>query len=85
MESATSLLDWRRQVASLYAEVRAAPDPRVAHQVWRNGRDELLRSHSESPIPADRRASFTGVPVPWRQIALRTVCSTFRWNGSPNS
>ena len=29
--------------------------------------------------------SRTGVPAPLRQIALRTVCSTLRWNGSPNS
>jgi hypothetical protein len=29
--------------------------------------------------------SRTGVPEPWRVIAFRTVCSTLRWNGSPNS
>jgi hypothetical protein len=29
--------------------------------------------------------SRTGVPAPARQIAFLTVCSTLRWNGSPNS
>src|SRR5215469_10233839 len=49
--NALPLLDWRRQVAALYAEVRATPDPRIAHQIWCEGRNRLLRSHSESPIP----------------------------------
>ena len=39
-----------------------------------------VRSTSKSS--GERR---TGVPAPWRQIAFLTVCSTFRWNGSPNS
>jgi uncharacterized protein (DUF1684 family) len=68
---ATSLLDWRRQVASLYAEVRAADDPRAAHRVWQSGRDRLLRSHLQSPIPADRRETFAGVPVAPYDPALR--------------
>jgi uncharacterized protein len=57
------LLDWRRCVASLYARVRADRDPAAAHEQWRIGRDELLRSHSQSPIPADERAAFTGAMV----------------------
>ena len=47
-----SLLDWRRQVAALYAEVRAAPDPVQAHSRWRAVREELIRTHPDSPIPA---------------------------------
>jgi uncharacterized protein (DUF1684 family) len=69
--NALPLLDWRRQVASLYAEVRATPEPLMAHQIWQDGRNRLLRSHPESPMPADRRGSFAGVPVASYDRSLR--------------
>src|SRR5436305_7882088 len=56
-----SLLDWRRQVANLYHEVRAEPDPRRAWDHWRSGRDELIGSHPQSPLPTDRRGDFRGI------------------------
>jgi uncharacterized protein len=66
-----SLLDWRRRVAAIYAEVRATPDPRAAHQAWQAARNTLLATHPESPLlPADR-AAFTGVPVAPYDPALR--------------
>jgi uncharacterized protein len=71
--NAPRLLDWRRQVAALYARVRAADDARQGHQLWREGRDHLLRTHPESPIPASDRAGFTGVPVADYDPALRFV------------
>jgi uncharacterized protein len=70
---ATSLLDWRRQVASLYAEVRAADDVQVAHEIWQAGRNRLLGSHPQSPIPPDRRADFEAVPVASYDPSLRFV------------
>lgn len=72
--NATALLDWRRQVAALYALVRATADaehPAAAHQIWRSGRDKLLAGHPESPVPPERRAGFTGVPVAPYDPALR--------------
>ncbi len=71
--NATTLLDWRRRVAALYASVRATSDAVVAHQLWQQGRNELLASHPDSPIPAERRAAFTGVPVAAYEPALRFV------------
>jgi uncharacterized protein (DUF1684 family) len=56
------LLDWKRRVSALYADVRAASDPAQAWRVWREGRDELFRRHPQSPLPVDDRASFTGLP-----------------------
>jgi uncharacterized protein len=47
------LADWRRQVAELYAAVRAAPDPSAGHALWRAGRDRLFAEHPQSPLPAD--------------------------------
>ena len=61
-----TLLDWRRRVASLYASVRSAAadgDHRVAHRIWREGRDALLGTHPQSPLPPSARAGFAGVPV----------------------
>lgn len=56
-----SLLDWRRQVAQLYAEVReiAATDPPEAHRLWCERRTDLYDHHDQSPV-ADR-SSFEGL------------------------
>ena len=61
--AATSLLDWRRKVAAIYAAIRATPDPAAAHRFWRDARNELLATHPQSPVPAADRAGFLGVPV----------------------
>jgi uncharacterized protein (DUF1684 family) len=47
--SALTLVEWRTQVADLYAAVRAAPDPATGHRRWREGRDELFAHHPQSP------------------------------------
>jgi uncharacterized protein (DUF1684 family) len=58
-----SLLDWRRRVHALYAEVRAASHPAAGHELWRAGRDDLLARHPVSPLlPADR-PGFDGLRV----------------------
>ncbi len=66
-----SLLTWRRRVAQIYADVRAAADPRSGHAVWRSGRDELLRSHPDSPVPVEARGRFVGAQVAPYDPALR--------------
>jgi uncharacterized protein (DUF1684 family) len=58
-----TLLDWRRRVARLYAEVRSEPDPVAAHEHWRRTRDELLRTHPDSPVPQPGRGTYPGAPV----------------------
>jgi uncharacterized protein len=55
-----ALLDWKRRVFALYAAVRAMP-PQSAWELWRDTRDELFRSHPQSPLPRDRRSSFEGI------------------------
>jgi uncharacterized protein (DUF1684 family) len=54
------LLDWKRRVFSLYAAVRTL-EPEDAWRLWREARDELFRSHPQSPLPAGRRGSFRGL------------------------
>jgi hypothetical protein len=66
-----SLLDWRRRVARLYAEIRSAIDVRSAHELWRTTRDELLAHHPDSPIPPAERPAFAGVPVAPYDASLR--------------
>jgi uncharacterized protein (DUF1684 family) len=54
------LADWRRRIADLYARVRdaAAHDPEAAWNDWRTTREQLFRSHPQSPVPAAARAAF---------------------------
>jgi hypothetical protein len=55
------LLDWRRQVAALYARIRErrADDPLAAHDDWRTTRDVLFGSHPETPL--EDAAGFAGL------------------------
>jgi hypothetical protein len=55
-----SLLDWKRRVFSLYADVRAL-EPEAGWELWRETRDELFRSHPQSPLPAESRTAFEGL------------------------
>jgi uncharacterized protein (DUF1684 family) len=55
------LLDWKRRIFALYAEVRAATDPAAAWLRWRAVRDELFRDHPQSPLAAAARTAFTGL------------------------
>ncbi|RDJ20703.1 DUF1684 domain-containing protein [Bosea caraganae] len=59
-ETTASLQDWRRQVADLYAAVRAMP-PQAGWQHWRGVRDRLFREHAQSPLAATRKAGFGGI------------------------
>ena len=46
-----ALLDWKRRISALYAEIRAADDPEAAWDLWRHTRAELFRTHPQSPRP----------------------------------
>ena len=58
-----TLLDWRRRVHALYADVRACRDPADGHALWRAGRNRLFAEHPDSPLLPDARESFRGLPV----------------------
>jgi uncharacterized protein len=60
---AMQLLDWRRQVAALYEQVRRSGDIQAAHRLWQDGRNRLLRTHPQSPVPEADRTGFGPVPV----------------------
>jgi uncharacterized protein (DUF1684 family) len=67
------LADWRRQVAELYAAVRADDDPQRAHARWRATRDTLISTHPQSPAPPGASIRDTGVPYWPYDPALRFV------------
>ena len=55
-----SLADWRRRIATLYAEVRgmSATDPAAGLAHWRAVRERMFREHPQSPVPEAARAGF---------------------------
>jgi len=55
-----ALLDWKRRVFALYVAVRTMP-PEEGWKLWRETRDDLFRSHPQSPLPAESRAGFEGL------------------------
>jgi uncharacterized protein (DUF1684 family) len=52
------LLDWKRRIFELYAEIRVDPSPQDAWRRWRAVREELFRSHPQSPSQDARPAYF---------------------------
>ena len=45
-----ALLDWKRRVFALYASIRSM-EPESGWHLWRDTRDDLFRSHPQSPRP----------------------------------
>ncbi len=64
-----TLWDWRRRIADLYAAVRAEPDPVAAWHHWRAARDELFRTHPQTPI--EPGTDFIALPFFAYDPALR--------------
>ena len=54
------LLDWKRRVSELYAEVRRDADPESGWRRWVDVRAELFRSHTQSPVAVEHRPTFDG-------------------------
>ncbi len=59
-EDVLSLLQWRRIIGDLYADVRATADRRAAWRRWQETRAGLFREHPQSPIPLEKRAGYAG-------------------------
>jgi uncharacterized protein (DUF1684 family) len=60
--NAFALAHWRRTVAELYARLREpAADRRAQCESFRRARDELFRTHPESPIADHLRSAWPGV------------------------
>ena len=69
-----TLLDWKRRIPrKLYEAIRKAPEPELAWRRWREVRDDLFRSHPQTPLPPERREAFDGVPYFDYDPALRVL------------
>lgn len=66
-----TLLGWRREIARLYAEVRAAAEPGAAWESWRAGRDRLFAEHPDSPLDPAATTDFRSLPFAAYDPALR--------------
>ena len=71
MSTELEVASWRRMVSELYAAVRAEDDPQHAHKLWQGGRDELFRTHPQSPLPPGDPLRATGLPYWPYDPALR--------------
>ena len=60
--TALEVADWRRETGALYTLARSQADPATAHALWRDGRDRMMRSHPQSPLPATSPLRASGVP-----------------------
>lgn len=72
------LLDWKRRVFAIYAQVREEADPSVGWERWRAVRDDLFAHHAESPLPADARSRFAGLPFFDYDPACRVLATVDR-------
>ena len=61
MDDTLALLDWKRHVFALYESVRSATDTEEAWRLWRKTRDNLFRTHQQSPLPDAARDEFSGL------------------------
>lgn len=71
----TDVVDWRRRVFAIYAQVRAAATPQDGHALWQRERDALLRTHPASPVSEEERESIAGADVAPYDPAWRFECA----------
>jgi uncharacterized protein (DUF1684 family) len=70
------LLDWRRRVSELFAELRQRP-PGEDTLIWfRAQKESLFRDHPQSPIPRPDRQNFSGLRY-WPFDPLARVLARF--------
>lgn len=75
--SKLDLVDWRRRVGDLYRT--SGPE---AHEAFRKGRDQLFKTHPQSPIEPDERLAFTGLKYFPYDPAYRVPAQMFAADGS---
>jgi uncharacterized protein len=79
------LLDWRRRTSELFAELRQRDASPETLSWFRNAKDDLFRSHPQSPIPATERSTFPGLEYWPFDAAVRVTASFEPIAGDPPS
>ena len=81
-----ALLDWKRRIFALYAEVRAADVPEAGWQRWCEVRSELCRTHPQSPRVGGEPAYFPYDPALRFEASVEQVeAATLELEGSGGS
>jgi hypothetical protein len=62
------LLDWKRRIFAVYAEVRAA-EPPAGWERWRAVREQLFRDHPQSPSPGYKSLAYFEYDPAFRFLA----------------
>jgi uncharacterized protein (DUF1684 family) len=70
------LLEWRRRVAELFAALRARPADADTLAWFRAQKDQLFRTHPQSPLPVEQRADFGGLSY-WEHDPRMRVTADF--------
>jgi len=70
-----ALLDWRRRIAELYAEIRSMSDQPAAWGRWRDKRARLFAEHAQSPLPPSDRERYSGPHLYDHDPAWRVLAS----------
>ena len=83
MPAGLALADWRRRIATLYAEVRAMPEPEKAWAHWRAVRSALYKQHPMSPVPEEQRRAWHSIPMFDYDPDLRFEVDTVAIDGDP--
>jgi uncharacterized protein (DUF1684 family) len=77
------LADWRRRVAELYAEIRNGSDPLRSWDRWREVREHLFLTHSQSPsLPDERDAAHAPRYFPY-DPAMRVLAEVEEMAAQP--
>ena len=63
------LLDWKRRVFALYAEIRSSPDPAQAWRRWCDVRAGLFRDHPQSALPGFEGLAYLPYDPAFRFLA----------------
>jgi uncharacterized protein (DUF1684 family) len=79
-----ALLDWKRRIGELYAEVRRTGGGPAGWQRWQAVRQSLFSEHPQSPVPVAERAGYAGPHVyphdpAWRALARVEPAPTRRF------
>ncbi len=77
------LLEWKRRIFELYAEIRRSSEPEAAWRIWRDAREGLFRTHPQSPLPPRARARFAGVDYFPYDPALRALAEVVPAEAEP--
>ncbi|MFL2814722.1 MAG: DUF1684 domain-containing protein [Candidatus Puniceispirillales bacterium] len=82
--SLLSLINWRREIFSIYNEVRSEEDGIIAWNKWKDKREKLFKFHPESPtFNPKKQSEFNDAPVLYSYNEKFSLFSKFELISNP--